>query len=41
MIAERRKKILIITALRSESDSFAAAACGANELIWQRDFVII
>jgi len=34
--AEEKTKslpVLIITALRSESDSSAAAACGANELI--------
>ena len=32
---EKTKKlpVLIITALRSESDSAAAAACGANEMI--------
>ena len=29
----RRIPVLIITALRSESDSDAAAACGANEFI--------
>ena len=31
--ATKKLPVLIVTALRSESDSAAAAACGANEMI--------